>query len=271
MSAPTLGAAVLVALFAPAQHARSTPAAQFESPAEVAFERAAKLQRAARRESGPAQRSALADAAQAFSALRGSFPGEHEWAARASFRAVGLWRQLGDGARERIELERLCSFESPPSWRSRGWLERGHVERRARRWRDALDAYLRAASVVSAPTRTRDEAGLWASRMHTELGELDAARRLLEWISVHARDVFQRIRAFDEWALGYVREGDLAAAAGVLERARAATRQLAFEATPRGERVLLALARMRVIAALEAAVARGAGAGGPKQDAHATR
>ncbi len=257
MSTAGLGpAAALVALVAQAELPRAPSAEQPAEAVEVAFERAARLQRAARRLSGPEQRATLAQAARAFSALRVEFPAEHDWTARAGLRAAGVWRQLGEGELAQLEYERLCSFETPPAWRSRGWLERGHVERRARRWRSALDAYLRAASVVSAPARTRDDASLWAARMHAELGEREAARRLLEWITVHSCDVFTRIRAFDEWALGFVREDDLGAAAGVLERARAATREIAFEATPRGERVLLALERMRVIPALEAAVAR---------------
>lgn len=262
MSAPLMGATAtaLVSLVGQAEPGRPSATKPLASPVELAFEHALRLQRVARRRSGAEQREELVAAARAFSALRAEFPADADWVARAGLRAALLWRQLGEGERAQAELESLCSFETPPAWRARGWLERGHVERRARRWRSALDAYLRAASVASAPARTREDASLWAARMHDELGDRDAARRLFQWLSERSCDVFQRIRAFDEWALGYVRDDDLAAAAGVLERARAATREIAFEATPRGERVLLALARMRVIAALEASVERSAGA-----------
>lgn len=226
------------------------------SAAQRLFERAVELQRAARGRVGDERRELLWKAAQTYQALRSEPSEQVELVAQAGLRAAGLFASLGDEDCALAEFQAVCSFETPARWRARGWLELGHFERRANRLAPALDAYLRAASVHGGARRTRDDAALWAAKTHLLAGDLEPARRLLAWIVDHTPDVFGRIRAYDEWALSYVRAGDPAAAAGVLELCRSATRALAFEATPRGERVLLALERMRCIGALERAIRR---------------
>ena len=58
------------------------------------------------------------------------------------------------------------------------------------------------------------------------------------------------MRAFDDWGLSLVEEGDLEAAAGVLDRCRRALGERAGELTDLGGRVRRALERMRLVTRL---------------------
>lgn len=239
---------------APARPQDGAPRQVAASDARTLFALAVDLQRAARRREGAERRALLLQVARTYQALRNEHPDAAELVAEAGLRAASVFASIGADDCALAEYEAACSFETPALWRARAWLERGHFERRENRLDSALDAYLRAASVEGGARRTRDDAALWAAKTHLLARELEPARRLLAWLVENTTDVFVRIRAYDEWALSYVRAGDAAAAAGVLELCRSATREVAFEATPRGERVLLALERMRCIAAMERAV-----------------
>jgi tetratricopeptide (TPR) repeat protein len=226
-----------------------------QGAAERAFVRAQQLQRAVLEALPSERRAAQLAAAAAFRAVRDAPDASAEWAARAALEAAELLLAARDPAAARDELVRATRAEVPALWRCRAWSQLGALERRAERWTEALAAFVRAARVDGAPAQLREEAACAAARAHFELGELDAGRRLLREVAEDSRNVFTRIRAYDAWAASYVRARDLEAAAGVLELCRAATRELAFEETPRGERVRHALERMRVIGALERAVA----------------
>jgi len=226
-----------------------------QGAAERAFARAQQLQRAAREAPAIERRAAQLAAAAAFRAVREAPDASAELSARASLEAAELLLSARDAPAARDELVRATRAEVPALWRCRAWAQLGALERRAERWTEALGAFLRAAHVDGAPAQLREDAACAAARAHFELGELDAGRRLLREVAEDSRNVFTRIRAYDAWAASYVRTHDLEAAAGVLELCRTATRELAFEETPRGERVRLALERMRVIGALERAVA----------------
>lgn len=223
--------------------------------AERAFARAQQLQRVAREAPPGERRAAQLAAAAAFRAVREAPDASAELSARAALEAAELLLSARDAPAARDELVRATRSEVPAMWRCRAWSQLGALERRAERWTEALGAFLRAAHVDGAPAQLREDAACAAARAHFELGELDAGRRLLREVAEDSRNVFTRIRAYDAWAASYVRTRDLEAAAGVLELCRTATRELAFEETPRGERVRLALERMRVIGALERAVA----------------
>jgi len=261
VGARTAGAAALVLLAAGGalrEEAPRTSLAREPGPtqgaAQRAFARAEQLQRAARAARPSARRAAQSAAAAAFRAVREAPDASAELSARAALEAAELWLAVQDEAAARAELAFATRPSVPAVWRCRAWSQLGALERRAERWTDALEAFGRAARVEGAPASLRDDAACAAARAHFQLGEIEAGRRLLRGVAEDSRDVFTRIRAYDAWATSYVRVRDLEAAAGVLELCRAATRELAFEETPRGERVRVALERMRVIGALERAV-----------------
>lgn len=258
-------AAMAFVALAVAAGARATLAAPRDEPlgrtavgsARESFERAVALQRAAHRALGDERRELLLKAARTYQSLRSEHPEAVDAVAEGGLRAAGLFASLGAEDCALEEYQAVCALATPARWRARAWLERGHLERRANRLAPALDAYLRAASVDGGARRTRDEAALWAAKTQLLARDIEPARRLLAWIVEHTPDPFARVRAYDEWALSFVRVDDLAAAAGVLELCRSSTREQASEATPRGRRLLLALERMRCIAALERAVREG--------------
>lgn len=226
-----------------------------QGSAQRAFALAEQLQRAARAAPPRERRTAQRAAAEAFRAVREAPDAGAELVARATLEAAELLLAAQDSSAARAELLRATRSEVPAPWRCRAWLQLGALERRGERWPQARDAFLRAAQIDGAPAEMREDAACAAARAHFELSEFEAGRRLLRAVAEDSRDVFTSIRAYDAWAASFVRVRDLEAAAGVLELCRAATRALAFEETPRGERVRIALERMRVIGALERAVA----------------
>jgi len=193
-------------------------------------------------------------AALMFRSVRESFPLEPELAAEAGFRAACEFAQAGDTEDAAYELQQLAASEAPATWRCRAWLELGHLRRRAGRYDEALDAYLRASRIDEAQRSWRDDASIWTGKTQVQAGDLRAAQRTFAWTTEHDADVFTRIRAYDEWALSWIASDDLESAAAVLDRCRTATREVALEATARGEQVRRRLASMRCIAALERAV-----------------
>ncbi|MCC7014494.1 MAG: hypothetical protein IT454_18175 [Planctomycetes bacterium] len=189
-------------------------------------------------------------------AVRVRFPLERACVAEASFRAAELLRWSGqiEAAVAELELVRALGVDSSYRWRS--CLELAHIERRRRRFERALDLYLSVAGESACGSRLRDDAAIWAGKTYALLGRFDDARRWLRRVAESAFDALDRIRAYDEWIATYVIVDDIEAAAGVLAACRGALEAAALKPTSSGERVRIALRRMRCIALLEQAVAR---------------
>jgi tetratricopeptide (TPR) repeat protein len=194
--------------------------------------------------------------ALAYLAVRARFPEELALVAEASFRAAELWRICGDLDTAAAELEVVRRLPCESEFRERATLELAHLERRRERFERALDLYALVASDDDCEVRRRDEAALWLGKTHALAGRADEAARWLRRLAHAAAHPLDRIRAYDEWAVLYVDEGDVEAAAGVLHACRTALAEPAREATRLGDGVRDALAHMRCIALLERAIAR---------------
>ncbi len=180
--------------------------------------------------------------------------GSRKRAAEAAFRSGELANWLGSRNEALQAFRAAAQWGAPGGFGGRAWLELGHVHRRARRFEEALDAYARLVHEREAPATRRDEARLWAGRLHALRGETDTARRLWRACAEGAEDPVQRVRAWDELVNAWVESGDLEAAAGCLATAYARLGPLADELTEHGARVDRALGRMRCTARLAQAV-----------------
>jgi tetratricopeptide (TPR) repeat protein len=195
-------------------------------------------------------------AAEAYRAVRAYFPKVRDLGAEAAFRAGELLRAGDEDEGALSEFSVARDLAPGGAFAARASIEIGHLRRRAGDAERALDAYLAVAHDGRAAPRWRDDASIWAGRTWFDLGRVDEARRAWRRVAERADEPLDRIRAHDELALAAVAEGDLEAAAGVLERCRRALADVALEETRRGERVRNALLRMRAIDELRRAVAR---------------
>lgn len=201
------------------------------------------------------------EAVEAYREVRRRFPLVPQ-AAEAAFRAGELLRAGGEVRAALSEFRFARGHEKGGEFRARAGLEIGHSYRRARRLLDALEAYEAVGADARASRRYRDAAWLWAGRVQARLGRAPDAIRAWRRVAEGDGDVFDRLRAYDKWGLALIDAGDLEGAAGVLESCRKSFRERALEKSEHGERLRAALGAMRVIPALEAAIAARRTSGG---------
>jgi tetratricopeptide (TPR) repeat protein len=193
-------------------------------------------------------------AVEAYRALLEFFPEESALCAEASFRAGELLRAGGDvvGALASFREARERGAKTP--FQARSGVEIGHIHRRAKDAKAALEAYGTVMEDPHALPGYRDEATLWAGRVWHDTDRRDQALGLWEKVAQSGEDPMDRIRAFDYLALDLVEADDLEGAAGMLERCREELGSVAEEETRLGERVRKSLTRMRAVRALQKAI-----------------
>jgi tetratricopeptide (TPR) repeat protein len=234
------------------ERARSVPQAP-DAQAQVRL--AQRAAGALRRCAPPELDEVRAHVAAHWIAVRLWFPDDLPRAAEAAFRAAELLRWCGDIDSAARELEWARQLPVASAFRVRAALELGHLERRRRRFERALDLYSAVANDPTASAHWRDEACIWAGKTHAALGRTGEAARWFTRVAEGQGDALDRVRAFDEWASSFVATGDIEAAMGVLARCRVALHERAQQLTSAGERMRLALQRMRCVNAVERAVA----------------
>ncbi len=193
-------------------------------------------------------------AVEAYRAVHVHFPRALAQRAEASFREGELRRAGGDADEARAAFEAAAQHGAGTEFRARAWIEVGHLYRRSKRYVDALASYERVLlDEESAPTH-RDRALLWRARLQARLGRGKEARASWERVARDGFDPFDRLEAFDAWALNLIAVDDLEGAAGVLGLCSELLAERLAEETRTGERLRRAHARMPSIARLEAAV-----------------
>ena len=193
-------------------------------------------------------------AVEAYRAVHYHFPRELLARAEAAFREGELRRAGGDVDAAREAFENAASLGAGSEFRARGRLELGHLFRRTHRWIDALKAYELVALDEDAAPRHRDRALLWRARLQARLGREREARASWERVARDGFDSFDRIEAFDAWALHLVERGDLEGAAGVLGLCGELLAERLEERTRHGERLRRMHARMRSVERLKSAI-----------------
>lgn len=194
-------------------------------------------------------------AVRAYRAVRHYHPEARALGAEAAFRGGELLRATGrlDAAEAEFRVARSLGAGTP--FRPRATLELGHVRRRRSDSRGAIEAYLDVAVDAHAAQAHRDDALYWAGRCWSDEGRVDEARRAWSVVARGNGDPLDRARAHDAIALSFVADGDLEAAAGALHACLVELSPIAYERTELGRRVRDALARLRVVPVLKAAIA----------------
>ena len=233
--------------------------------AQLAHARRLKQRLADAPEAERAARRALA--VEAYRAVRLFHPEARAVAVEAAFRAGEILRAAGADAGALEEFHWSAAHGEGTEFRARALLESGHLFRRARRWSEALEAFLAVAGDPRARAARRADAWLWAGTVWKAQGRVDEARLAWQRVSDEAPDPLARIQAFDELALLLLEADDLEGAAGMLERCTNALAARALEETEDGERVRNALLRMRIVDELPRAILRRADARAEKGSA----
>jgi tetratricopeptide (TPR) repeat protein len=190
-------------------------------------------------------------AVEAYQAVRLFHPGARQSCVEAAFRAGEILRAGAASARALEEFRWALRNGEGSDFRARAGLEIGHLHRRAKRWREALQSYMDVAADPGAEHVRREDAWLWAGAAWQALGREEEARRAWRRIADDGRNPLARVRAYDELGLLLLGKGDLEGAAGVLDQCLRALSQYALEETEMGERVRNALLRMRVVEQLQ--------------------
>ncbi len=192
---------------------------------------------------------------EAYQAVRVFHPEARASCVEAAFRAGEILRAGGDEAAALEEFRWSAQHGQGTEFRARARLEMGHLQRRAERWREALECYLDVAADAGVSAARREDAWLWTGTAWRALGRAEEARLAWQRVAEHGTDALARVQAFDELALQRLRDGDLEGAAGVLDQCLRALSARALEETETGERVRNALLRMRIVEELPRAIA----------------
>lgn len=194
-------------------------------------------------------------AVEAYQAVRVFHPEARTVAAEAAFRAGEILRSAEQDGPAAAEFRWCAQHARGTDFRARARLELGHLERRAERWREALELYVDVAADPEAAPARREDAWLWAGGAWSALGRTEDARTAWRRVAEQGSDDLLRVRAFDELGLSWLAAGDVEGAAGELARALEALSPRALEETESGERVRDALLRMRIVEELPRAIA----------------
>lgn len=229
--------------------------------AKAQLEHATGLKKALRGAEGDARDAARKAAIDGYRAVREYFPDDAPACAEAAFRAGELLRASDDLTGAAAEFTIARDRGHGTDFRVRAMLEIGHLDRRAKRLQPALATYEAVVAEESASARQKDEASLWAGRVHADLEHYADARRVWQRVADKGDDPLDRIRAWDFLVSLLIDQGDLEGAAGVLERCRESLSEAAAEESKLGERVRAALASMRCIEDLARAIEKRRAAG----------
>jgi len=186
-------------------------------------------------------------AIEAYRAVRIHHPWATRLSAEAAYRGAELLCSSGrfEGALSEFAIAVELGAGTP--FRARGMLSTGRLLRSSGDAGAALEAFL---SVVADPESSPahcDDAWLWVGRVRQESGRIDDARQAWRRVVAHARDPLDRVRAYDFLGISWIEQGDLEAAAGVLNECLHALSEEALEHTILGKRVRRGLARMRLV------------------------
>jgi len=186
-------------------------------------------------------------AIEAYRAVRVHHPWATRLSAEAAFRAGELLCASGHFEGALSEFGVAFELGAGTPFRARGLLSTGRLRRRSGDSSGALEAFLSVVADPESSPAYRDDAWLLVGRVRQETGCIDDARQAWRRVVGHARDPLDRVRAYDFLGVTWIEEGDLEAAAGVLNECLRALSEQALEHTNTGNKVRRGLARMRLV------------------------
>ncbi|MFO1077379.1 MAG: tetratricopeptide repeat protein [Planctomycetota bacterium] len=159
----------------------------------------------------------IAEAAGAYDKLLAEFAAEKPVAAAAAFAAAGLWQR--HGSLPLAEKDFLLAAETDPGrYRQRGMLGVADMQRRLKRYDEALASYGAAITAEPGSSHAQD-ARLQTARLLETMGRLDEAITMAQSALESAKPGNEEIEACNELALLQIKKGDLDAAARALDHA----------------------------------------------------
>jgi tetratricopeptide (TPR) repeat protein len=176
---------------------------------------------------GPERAQALEQAASAHDRLIAEFAAEPVVAAAAAFAAAELWRQQGSLPLAEKDFLAAAQLDAE-RYAQRGLLGAADMQRRQKRYDDAMATYQKAAAVDPGSARAQ-EARLWQARLLQDSERLDEAIVAFQACLESAGPGAQTIDACNFLALAWIQKGDLDAAARAIDHAEQAVTELGDE------------------------------------------
>jgi len=207
---------------------------------------------------GEERLAGLSKAASAFGAVAEKFSSEPAAACAALFEAGETWRRQGSLTRAEDSYRRALATEVQ-RYQGRATFQLAQMERRQKRFEDAIANYQRAAEINPEQNRA-NEARLWIARCLTSLGKGDEALQSFRAAVEAAATPRQVIEANNYLAKALIDGGDLEAAKAALAKAVAVARPLIEAGGKDSEGLRAALDHMSARKALQRALDKASGA-----------
>ena len=190
---------------------------QLRGKARKALAAAAKLARVPRGSEAEFRRKAFDSAIAAYEACADRFPKNSLLVAESQFRRAQILSKL-QRSRDACDAYERAAEADAKTFGARAWLEKAHVERRDKRFSEALKSYRRAIQLPGE--RYNGLARLWVGKTLMSLGRAADARSSFTQLAEDATVAPSlRLRAYDELAMVWVRERDADAAERVIRQA----------------------------------------------------
>lgn len=211
------------------------PAEAASKPKKVAYSDAGRSALAKAKESvsalrglrGAERTQALQTAASAYDKVVADFGAEPAVAAAAAFAAAELWRQQGNLPLAEKDFLMAMQLDGE-RFGQRGLMGAGDMQRRQKRYEEALATYQKAAALEPGSARAQD-ARLWRGRLLQDSERLDEAIPAFQSALESAAPGAQTIDACNFLALAWVQKGDFDAAARAIEHAEQSVQSLGDE------------------------------------------
>lgn len=204
---------------------RSKPV--ISEPARNALAGAKELAMAVRGLRGPERTKALEAAASAYDKVVAEFTAEPWVAATAAFTAAETWRQQGSLALAEKDFLLAAQLDAE-RFAQRGLLGAADMQRRQKRYDEAMATYQKGAAVDPGSARAQ-EARLWLGRMLHDSERVDEAITAYQAALESAHAGQQTIDVCNWLAIAWIAKGDFDAAARAIDHAEQSVATLGDE------------------------------------------
>ena len=195
---------------------------------------------------GPARDQALEQAAKAYEEVAAAHAGEPALAAQAAYEAGELWRRGSDLVLAEAAYRKAAELDRD-RYAERAWLELGNMQRRQKKWDEAVATYTQLVEFAPKSSRAHD-ARLWIGRTLQQKGTPEPALAAFRTALDAAGSPLEAIEAANWLAKTLITTGDLAGAEAALTAA-----EQHRVAGPDAERIRRALDDMSARRALQRA------------------
>ncbi|MCC6672221.1 MAG: tetratricopeptide repeat protein [Planctomycetes bacterium] len=166
---------------------------------------------------GPDRLARLEEAAKAYERVAGEFAGDKQTAARAWYEAGDIWRRHGSLAPAEKAFAQALAID-PARFGERAALQLGNMQRRLKRYDEAIVHYRQAAGFKPDSARAQ-EARLWIGRTLQEKGAQQEAAAAFREAADKADSAVEVVEACNYLAKSLLALGDGSGAQAAIDRA----------------------------------------------------